>query len=156
MNRRLTSAVALLAVAVISAAPAHAAVKKKPKPKPIHGSYALSLYPDPSQDVTGQAKAPDGCAKVIPGSFDDHAFKVPAAGTLKVVLDGPATPASPLGPDWDLWIRDADGSVLDASHGESSHEELVEKFKKGQPLTFEVCNLTGDQNGKVSWTFTFA
>lgn len=156
MNRRLSAALAVLAATALTVAPAHAATKKKPKPKPLHGSYTLSLYPDPSQDVTGQATDPEGCAKLIPGSFDDRAFKVPAAGTLKVVLEGPSTPSSPLGPDWDLWLRDADGSVLDGSHGETSHEELTEKFKKGQPLTFEVCNLTGDQAGKVSWTFTYA
>ncbi|HTL24929.1 MAG TPA: hypothetical protein VL281_12945 [Mycobacteriales bacterium] len=159
MNRRLTSAVALLAVAALSSAPAHAATKKKPKP--IRGSYAVHLNPDPTTDVFSEAsqKNPTGepCG-LSTASEDRHAFKVPAAGTLHVVLDSPnPLPANyALGPDWDLHIMDADGSELDASTSPEAHEETTDKFKKAQPLTILVCNLTGGTDAKVSYTFTFA
>ena len=153
MSRRPVVALALLTVAAVGLTPAHAATKK---PKTIKGSYALSLQPDPTQDVTGQATDPVGCAKVLPGSWDEHPFKVPGAGKLTVTLNGPATPATPVGPDWDLWVFDSSGELVDASHGETSHEETTDKFKKATGLVFEVCNLTGDTAGTVTYTFTYA
>lgn len=156
MSRRPVVALALLTVAAVGVAPATAATRSKPKPKPIKGSYTLTLRPDPTQDVTGQATDPQGCAKVVPGSFDDHAFKVPAAGKLTVTLNGPSSPATPVGPDWDLWVFDSSGELVDASHGETSHEETTDKFKKATGVVFEVCNLTGDTKGTVSYTFTYA
>jgi len=162
VNRRLTSCAALLAVAALSAAPAHAATKKKPKPKPIHGSYAVQLVPDPTPNATNEAGKP-GCTGVSPKGVDNHAFKVPAAGTLHVVLDSVdptgapgAGPAGNIGTDWDLYLIDTDGSIYDGSHGATSHEEVTDKFKRGQPLTIQVCNLLGQPDAKVTWTFTYA
>ena len=153
MSRRLAVTLAVVTASAVATTPALAA---KPKPKPIKGSYTLTLYPDVTQDATSQAKAPSGCAKVVPMSFNDHPFTVPAKGTLKVVLDAPSSlPSTPLGPDWDLWLLDSSGEVVDASHGATSHEETSTKFKKGMPVTFEVCNLTGQTSGTVTYTFTY-
>jgi hypothetical protein len=154
VNRRLTSLAALLAVAALSSAPAHAATKKKAKPKPIHGSYTVTLLPDPTPNATNLAGMP-GCTGVSPAAVDNHAFKVPAAGTLNVVLDS-ADPTGTSNTDWDLYLIDTDGSVLDGSHGGTSHEEVTDKFKKGQPLTIQVCNLIGQPSGTVTYTFTYA
>jgi hypothetical protein len=153
VNRRLTSCAALLAVAALSTAPAHAATKKKAKPKPIDKTYTVSLLPDPTLEASGQIG--DGCASLNPASQDKHPFTVPAAGTLKVVLDS-ADPTGTGNTDWDLYVLDSDGSILDSSHGGSSHEETLDKFKKKNPVTIWVCNLIGQPDGTVHYTFTYA
>jgi hypothetical protein len=157
MNRRLVTCASFVAVAALGIAPAHAATKKKPKP--IHGAYALQLMPDPTNDVfssTGQ-KNPQGVCGLVPASQDAHPFKIPAAGTLHVVLDSPnPLPSStPVGPDWDLHIIDADGTEMDASTSPEGHEETTDKFKKKQALTILVCNVTGQPSATVTYTFTF-
>jgi len=155
MSRRPAVAIALLTIAAVGVAPATAATK--PKHKPIKGSYSVTLIPDPTQDATQEAKPGASCAKVIPGSYDDHPFKVPAAGKLTVSLDAPSSmPTTPVGPDWDLWIFDSSGQLVDASHGATAQEETTDKFKKATALVFEVCNLTGDTKGTVTYTFTYA
>jgi len=154
MRRSLTTAVAVLTVATLAAVPSQAAVKKKPKP--IKGSYTLQLPPDPTPNVFINAPgAPDGCLGVLPVSIDNHPFTVPAAGTLKVVLDSVSPiPDNPAGPDWDLWLYDSSG-FLAGSHSATDHEEVVLKFKKKTPVTFQVCNLTGTPDATVSYTFTY-
>ena len=157
MNTRLTVTVALLAACSVGLTPAHAGTKK---PKPIKGSYQVALNPDPTADAfssSGTSDPVDGNCGAIGASQDAHAFKIPAAGTLKVVLDAPnPLPAStPLGPDWDLHILDSDGSELSASTSETSHEETTDKFKKKQAVTFLVCNITGSPTATVSYTFTY-
>lgn len=155
MNRRLTSAAALLAVAALSAVPANAATKKA-KPKPIHGSYHLTTNPNPTVEATGFVN--DGCDQTVPGGADNHVFTVPAAGTLHVVLDGsdPTGGAAPAGPDWDLFILDSDGSLYDSSGGTNAHEETTDTFKKKQKITIQACNLMGLPDATVSYTFTYA
>jgi hypothetical protein len=160
VNRRLLSLVAVVATTTLAVAPAHAATKKKPKPKPIRGSYSVTLLPDPTADAfssSGQ-KNPAGDCGLLPNASDKHPFKVPAAGTLHVVLNAanPLPTTTAVGPDWDLHILDADGSELDASTSSTSHEETTDKFKRPQPLTIEVCNITGQPNATVTYVFTYA
>lgn len=158
MSRRPLVALALVTVAAVSVAPAQAA---KPKPKPIKGSYAVTAYPDPTPNATNEAGRP-GCG-VLPTGQNKHPFTVPGKGTLRVVLDSPdptgtpsAGPAGSVGTDWDLYVLDSDGSILDSSKGATSHEETTDKFKKKQGVTFWVCNLAGEPNATVSYTFTYA
>ena len=150
MRRRLvvTAAVAASAVALV---PAHAATK--PKPKPIKKSYPVHLLPDPTLEATGQLG--DGCSGASPAGVDNRTIKIPARGTLKVVLDSPDPTGQGL-TDWDLWLIDSDGSVYDGSHGGTSHEEVVDKFKKAQSITIQVCNLIGQPDATVSYVFTYA
>jgi len=151
MRRSLTTAVAVLTVAGLAVVPSQAAVKKKPKP--IKGSYALTLPPDP----TGQTAAVTGggCTGVIPVSQDKHAFTVPARGTLQVVLDSP-DPTGAGVTDWDLYLLGSDGTVLSQGTSGTSHEEAAAKFKRKEQVTFWVCNLAGQPEGTVSYTFTYA
>ena len=151
MKRRTAVAAAILTVAALGALPSQAATKAKPKPKPIKGSYTLNLTPDPTPNATNAAGKP-GCG-VIPSSQDKHAFKVPAAGTLKVVLDSPDPTGKGL-TDWDMYLLDPDG-VRTSSVGGTSHEEIIEPFKVKTPVTFWVCNLAGQPSGTVSYTFTY-
>ncbi|MFN2539336.1 MAG: hypothetical protein ABR549_14475 [Mycobacteriales bacterium] len=153
MSRRPVVVVALLAVVAAGAVPAHAAKAKKPKP--IKGSYTLNLPPDPSGEALGALK--DGCAGINPASQNKHPFTVPAAGTLRVVLDSTdVTHNSTVNADWDLYILDADGVIEDSSHSPTPHEETTDKFKRKAPLTFWVCNLLGAPTAKVTYTFTYA
>ena len=155
MSRRPLVGVALVTAAALSIVPAHAATK--PKPKPIKGSYNVTLYPDVTPDVTGQVGDPPVCG-ALPQSMDKHAFKVPAAGKLvvKLVSPDPTPAASPVHADWDLWILDSKGEVIDGSHSEFATEETSDKFKKATPVTFLVCNVSGQTTGTVSYTFTYA
>lgn len=155
MNRRLTSCAALLAVAALSAVPAQAATRKA-KPKPIKGSYHLTTNPNPTIEATGFVN--DGCDQTVPGGADNHPFTIPAAGTLTVVLQGsdPTGGATPAGPDWDLFILDSDGSLLDSSSEANAHEETTDRFKKKQKVTIQACNLLGIPDATVSYVFTYA
>jgi hypothetical protein len=139
MTRRIALAVVTLAVAGLAAAPAHAGGKV------IKGGYAVTLLPDPSLEVA------EACTGVNPAATDNHALTLPGAGTLSVVLDA----SDPAGAgDWDLYILDADGSVNSGSDGGAAHEEATAKYKKGQQVTIQVCNLAGAPNGTVSYVFT--
>lgn len=146
MPRRRTVTAAALLIAALGAAPASAGSAKT-----IKGSYKVTLTPDPTAEATGLVS--DGCSAINPAAIDNHAFTVPGAGTLAVVLDAPDPAGSPA-TDWDLYLVDPDGTVNSGSAGMSSHEEATAKFKKGQKLTIQVCNLAGAPNGTVSYVFT--
>lgn len=153
MQYRTAAAIALAAAVSVGVVPAHAAVKK---PKPITGSYPLTLLPDPTPEATNEVPGHEGCG-VLPQSQDKHAFAVPAAGTLQVTLTSPdPTGGKQLaGLDWDLYILDSTGAILDSSAGATANEATVTKLKKKQGLTFWVCNLIGEPSGKVSYAFTY-
>ena len=154
MHRRLITCVSLCAVAALGAAPAHAAVKKKP----LKGSYHLTTQPNPTLEVTDELPGADRCNAVVPAGVDNHPFLVPGKGSLKVTLQGsdPTKGAAPAGPDWDLYIIDADGSLLDGSNGAGAHEETVDRFKKKQKITIQVCNLLGVPDATVNYVFTYS
>ena len=150
MNRRLTVPLVVLTVAALGSVPAQAA-KAKPKPKPIKGSYDLTLVMDPTTEAT--ASVEDGCSKLSPAGYDDHAFTVPAKGTLDVKLVGD-DPTGGSAFDWDLYVYDAEG-LVGSSHGATATEEVFATFKKKTPLVFTVCNLIGTPSGTVTYTFTY-
>jgi hypothetical protein len=167
VHRRLATLSAVLVVVAVGLAPAQAATKKakpKPKPKPITGSYTLQLLPDPTAEVTMQVPgAVEGCGGVSPDGKDSRTIKLPAKGTLKIVLDSPDPTGSPsvgpvggVGTDWDLYVREADGTIAASSHGATSHEETIEKLSRGTTRTIEVCNLIGQPDATVKWIFTYA
>jgi len=132
------------ATALGSVSPALAA---KAKPKPITGTYTAAATPDPtSTDVAGGAFI---CKPKLPGGKDSHAFKVPAAGNLHVEF------ANML--DWSLAVRDAQGNDLATSDGGTPDvKEMADVFfKKGQAITIDACNFSGEPTVKVTYTFTF-
>jgi hypothetical protein len=149
MSRRLALTTVPLVGLALAIAPAHAAGT----PKPINGSYEVDLPPNPTLEATGQTG--DGCdTSPIPSGTDDHAFKVPAAGTLDVRLDSP-DPTGTGNADWDLYILDADRNVINGSHGATSQEQTIDKFKKAEPVLIQVCNLIGGTKATVKYTFTY-
>ena len=152
MSRRTAVLVTATLLAAGSTVPAFAA---KPKPKPIKGSYAVTLVPDPVPQVTAQAGT-SGCNPYVAQLKDTHAFTVPAAGKLSVVLDSqdPSKGAAPVGLDWDLYVFDATGEA-GSSHGGTAHEEVDLSLKKKTPLTFVVCNVGGAPQATVTYTFTY-
>ena len=151
MNTRLAATVAVLTVCTLGLAPAHAATKKKPVQR---GTYAVTVNPNPAIEVTDNLS--DGCDQTVPGGASGKVFTVTGKGTLHVVLQGadPTGGALPVGPDWDLFILDSDGSVLDSSGSPGAREETTDKFRKAQKITIQACNLLGTPNATVSWTFT--
>jgi hypothetical protein len=146
MSRRVALTTTALLVGALAISPAHAAGAKV-----IKGTYKVSLTPDPTAEATGEVS--DGCTALLPSAVDNHALTVPGAGTLEIVLDAPDPAGSPA-TDWDLWLLDPDGSINGGSNGATSHEELSTRFKKGQKVTIQVCNLAGAPDGTISYTFT--
>lgn len=153
MRRSLTTAVVLVTVATLAAVPSQAAVKKKPKP--IKGSYTLTLPPDPSKDATSTAGL-EGCSGLLPVSKDSHPFTLPAAGTLvvKLVSDNPTGQTPPAGIDWDLYLME-DGAEAASADSPLGTEEAAMKVKKKTQITIDACNLNGFPNATVSYTFTY-
>jgi hypothetical protein len=150
MNRRSvvsTVAVFTLATAVVAATAASAAPAKK---KPIKGSYQVTATPDPTVEGTDQAGM--DCMNLNPTAADKHAFTVPAAGTLHVVLDSANVGGKT---DWDLYLLDAAGKVIDSSHGPTAHEETLDVFTAKKPVTIKACNLIGEPSATVTYTFNF-
>jgi hypothetical protein len=127
------------------------------KHKVVKGSYTVTALPDPTIDVTDQSQVGKHCMNIDPTSADNHAFAVPAAGTLDVVLDSPSPARGPqgLGSDWDLYLLDSSGHILTSSTTPSSHEETIQPFTKKQGITIRSCNLLGAPNATVTWTFTY-
>jgi len=152
MRRSLTTAVAVLTVATLAAVPSQAAVKKKPKP--IKGSYTLTLPPDPSKEATSLTDP--GCSGLLPISKDSRPFTLPAAGTLQVKLDvADQTGANPaVGVDWDLYLME-DGIEAAAADGATGNEVALLKVKRKTAITIDACNLTGQPTATVSYVFTY-
>jgi hypothetical protein len=156
MRRPVTAAIALLTCAAFVAMPAEAA-KKKAKPKPIKGSYTLNLNPDPT-GAAGNLSG-EGCGGLIAQSQDKRPFKIPAKGTLVVTLKSPDPiyeATGEVGFDWDLFLLDGEGFVVGESTTPSASEEITVKFTKAQGSTIWACNLTGQPEAKVTYTFTYA
>lgn len=140
MSRRLAISALTVLVAVGAVAPAMAA------PKPVKGSYTVTLLPDPTLQVA------EACYGLNPAARDEHPFTVPSAGTFDVKLV--SEDVGGLGrADWDLYLVAGD-EVLAASEGPTAQEQIVKKFKAKTPLSIHVCNLDGDLEGTVSFVFT--
>jgi hypothetical protein len=143
--KRLIAAFAVALMAVFSVAPAQAA-------KPFAGSYKVTLAPDPSPNafvLIGE----ESCFTVSPFAVDKRNLSVPSAGKLRVTLDSP-DPTGQGVADWDLYVLDSDGEILDSSHGATSHEETVTKLKRKTNVTVAVCNLAGAPEGTVTYKLT--
>lgn len=155
MNRRLLLALAVVtASASVLSLPSQAAVKNKPKP--IKGTYTVSLLPDPSYEALATAGRA-GCAGLSPKGKDSRPFAVPAAGSLAVSLVSadPTGGAAPVGFDWDLYLVDAGGEVVAESSSPAASEQVTVGFKHKQAVSMVVCNNTGEPSGTVSYTFTY-
>jgi hypothetical protein len=156
MRRPVTAAIALVTCAAFVAMPAEAA-KKKAKPKPIKGSYTLNLNPDPTGE--GGSLVGPGCSGLIAQSQDKRPFKIPAKGTFVVTLTSPDPILDATGQavaDWDLYLLDGEGYEVGASHTATANEEITVKFTKAQRATIWACNLIGQPEAKVTYTFTYA
>ena len=152
MSRRIAVVATAAVLAAGVALPALAAPKK-----PIKGTYNVQLLPDPTANVFTTAGQAHLCGAGVPKSTDRHAFQVPGAGILKLVLDAQdPKPGTPYVFDWDIYLLGAgDEDIADGTTGEA-HEEVVTKFKKAQAVTFLTCNLNGQPNATISYTFTAA
>jgi len=145
--RRTAALLALTLAAVGTAAlPSEAAPRKKPKP--ITKTYtATAPMPDPSNYAQQGYSV---CAQNVPQSYHEHAFKAPAAGSIKIVLKDYQG-------DWDLLIEGSGGEELTAGGASDLGvpEEAYVKLKKGEAITIVACNWAGGATGTVTYTFTF-
>lgn len=138
----------LMAVAVLTALFALPAQAAPAKP---HGSYPLHLNPDPTMEVVGQTGVV-GCLGLIAASIDHHPLVLPTKGKLTVDLVSP-DPTNHGVTDWDLYVEDMTGEVIDGSHSTSSKEQTRTAFKKGQKVQIVVCNVLGMPDATVTYSF---
>lgn len=152
MRRTLAGAVLLLTAAGLTAVPSEAAPRK---PKPITRTYAVQLPPDPTANVLSTA-GQGGLCGLNEAAQHRHAFKAPAAGTLKLRLsaEDPA-PGTPYVFDWDVYVLDAVGDPVAEGTSSNAVEDVALKIKKAQQLVFLTCNLNGLPDATVSYTFTY-
>lgn len=137
-------------VAAGSLAPALAAPPKK-KPAPIKQTWtATAPVPDPSP-FAGQSGI---CETVLPMSAHEHAFTVPAAGTLVTELTG-------ITGDWSMGVFDASGASLGTSDQTdpvaaiNGPEKITLKFKKKTSVIVRSCNFAGGPTANGALTFTY-
>lgn len=153
MRRRivLTSTAVLASATLVAASAASAAPHKKPaKMKVKKGGYTVTAVPDPTMDVTAQAGME--CFNIDPASVDNHPLALPGTGLLKIVLDSPDPAGNKM--DWDLHLLDAKGNIIASSNGPTAHEEIDMPGVKGN-VVIRSCNLAGEPNATVNWSFTY-
>jgi hypothetical protein len=150
MNRKLVLAVAGAASLATLAAPALGATRK-----PINKTYtATAATPDPSNQEA--AARHSVCNMVVPGSWHEHVFKAPAAGTLKVMI-------TDFVGDWDLLIQDAKGrdtasaeAVDTGAPTKPDPDSTSMKIKAPGSYKVIACNWAGGPTATVKYTFTYA
>lgn len=137
--------IALLLVASVASAAGPAVAG--PKPKPIEKTVS---YTDATPDLTGLRPGSDAhCNGLLPQEAP-YEFKAPAAGKLKVSIDG-------FTGEWALELRDAGGRVLaEQDVTTPAREELTVKLRKPAVVHVRPCNLAGGPNGTISLVFTYA
>ena len=139
--RRIPLALLLTATVAATATPGLAA------PKPITQKVPFT---DATPDVTGLHPASDAhCNGFVPQE-KPYEFKAPAAGKLKVSIDG-------FTGEWALELRDAKGAVLaeqDVSSPE--RESLTVKLRKPAVVNIRPCNLVGSSQATISLVFTYS
>lgn len=138
MRSRLVLAAVPLALVGVTVAPSLAAPKAKPKP--ITMTYTATAAPGAVCDGT------------VPTALHKTAFKVPAAGALKVTLSGFTA-------DWDLALTSG-GRELASSAGlnpvDGDTEQVVAKFKRASTVSIDACNFVGSPTATVTYVFTYA
>jgi hypothetical protein len=145
MRRELVLAVAVTAAVATAGA---AVAQPSGKTKVLKGGYDVTLPPDPTMEATGAAGME--CMNIDPASVDNHPLTLPAKGALKVDLVS-SDPTNKT--DWDLYLLDAKGNVIGASHGATPQEEINTRAKG--KVTIRSCNLAGQPQAHVSYVFTY-
>ena len=155
MNRRQVLST-LTVAAVVAGVGGSTLASAATKHKVVKGSYSVTGLPDPTIEANFAAGNDTGCTAVVPTAENKHPLAIPAAGLLDVVLDSPSPArAGGYGTDWDLHILDAKGNDIGSSTSGTSHEETFNTFKGKTNITIDVCNLNGEPNATVTWTFTY-
>lgn len=136
---------ALLAAAVLAAPAAEAA---KPKPKPISGSYDVTIpvpFAVEGEDGSHCKDAPESLSK------NSRKLTLAPAGKLTVRVSG-------IVGDWVIELYDAKGNrVAYAAAIDPTSTERTLSYKKKSvakmTYTVMVCNVAGGPKGHVQWTF---
>ena len=149
--RRAVAPVVLAALAVV-AVPADARGVTE------RGSYQLVLKPAPSLYATDRVDgrcSPGASPYVVavPDSEDYHQFAFGVAGTLRATLL-PELATFPVGPEWDLVVRDGAKGVRATSTPRFGAYELTYRVAARHPFALVASNKSGWPNATITWQFT--
>ena len=104
-RRALFPMAALLAVALIAGSPAAQGKRKRPRPKPVTGSFTARAIPFPAMQETSLVFGASDCIEGIEGvTRASHTFRAPFSGVLKAEVSGFAG-------DWDLYLTQSHKKV---------------------------------------------
>jgi hypothetical protein len=149
--RRALAPLALVALAVL-------AVPSSAKGVTERGSYQLRLKPNPvfyaTDPVEGRC-SPGASPYVVgvPDSDSSRTFRFSRSGTLRATLL-PELATFPVGPEWDLVVRESGRGVVATSTTHVGEYELTYPVRANRPFWLVACNKTGWPNATVSWRFT--
>jgi hypothetical protein len=148
---RVRTAAAIGLVALVAAAPAEAATKKKKKP--ITQTYTVQAVPYPNPAAT------QSCDEVPAQAVNQRMLTVTGPGKLTVEVSG-------FTGDWDVAVFSSTGAFLSEGSGTAADdvppntdgktEKLSYKSRKAQKLRVDVCNFLGSPNATVKLVYTYA
>ena len=145
--RKTGALLALTAVFAAMAIPASAA------PKKIHDTFGASLLPFPNYSSSTATTRP-GCSAGQEGAhWVGHEFTAPAAGTMKLYMEG-------FTGDHDVYVLEGDiamgrGDQAQVPDGAPPEEEIVLPMKAKQKFLLVACNWLGQPDVLAHYEFTF-
>lgn len=141
---------------VLTASGMAQAGKKKKAPKPVSGSFSADLLPFPKLAAVGDEVGIEepGCLAGQEGvNWYAEPFEVPFHGELEMSASG-------FTGDHDLYLLDADGTILHRSENDQilgqapMEESLSFPLKKKASVSMVVCNWLAVPGITVDWTFS--
>ena len=150
MNARLLATIAAVTAVAAAASPATAAPKK---PKQVKETYTVSLpVPFP---MTETVPTGHGCHQGVEAATkNSKVITPPGSGVLQATVSYTG--------DWDLYLFDANGSIVAASEtdetgntGAGVEKITYKKGAKGKKLTLVACNWLGLKDATVTYTYTY-
>ena len=142
MNRTVTTALALAALAIPLGASAQAA--------PPKGFTKTVSYTDATPDPSGNAESSEEmhCSGKLPRE-EGISVKIPGPGMVDVTIGG-------FQGDWSLQIQDASGEVLSgADVNPPDYETAGVRLKKAATIIIAPCNMSGTPQAKVTYKYTY-
>jgi hypothetical protein len=143
MNRTLTCAVLVAAVAVSLGTSANAG--------PPKGFSKTVTFTDGTPDPTGNANSGNDqhCSGKLPQEAP-ISVKVPGPGNVDINIDG-------FQGDWALQVKDASGEVIagDDVNPPSAFEATSVRLKKAATIQILPCNMEGTPQASVHYTYTY-
>jgi hypothetical protein len=142
MNRTITTALAIAALAIPLGASAQAAPPK---------SFTKTVqFTDATPDPTGNAESGNEmhCSGKLPRE-EGITVKIPGPGMVDVTLGG-------FQGDWSLQIQDASGEVIAGDDvNPPDYETAGVRLKKAATIIIAPCNMSGTPQADVTYKYTY-